>query len=225
MTTEGLLAELKRYLLNAEGNREEARKATARANMLDLERKALRDRIARAEALMTKQAESAEVDSKTFGPSFTLGYVRGLLEGIRTALREHECPDALLPDGETCPRCGGPRAPSGIGGGSWVHFPRQPLPAATEHEHKVSLRFIARGGLVEACDCGATLKYSIHDDPVWKEALEALESRPTREQALRAMTRWAEVYHATHAAHAQQISIDELTIEGCLAAAMKKEGE
>lgn len=35
-----------------------------------------------------------------------------------------DCPDALLPDGEVCPRCGGPRAPSGSGGGSWVHFPR-----------------------------------------------------------------------------------------------------
>jgi hypothetical protein len=32
------------------------------------------------------------------------------------------CPDAQLPDGETCPRCGGNRAPSGVGGGSWVHF-------------------------------------------------------------------------------------------------------
>lgn len=34
------------------------------------------------------------------------------------------CPDALLPDGPTCPRCGGPRGPSGVDGGSWVHFPR-----------------------------------------------------------------------------------------------------
>lgn len=39
---------------------------------------------------------------------------------------DEECPDNLLPDGETCPRCGGPRAPSGIDGGSWVHFPRRP---------------------------------------------------------------------------------------------------
>lgn len=36
----------------------------------------------------------------------------------------NECPDALLPDGDVCPRCGGPRAPSGVDGGSWVHFPR-----------------------------------------------------------------------------------------------------
>lgn len=35
-----------------------------------------------------------------------------------------ECPDDLTPGGPTCPRCGGPRAPSGVGGGSWVHFPR-----------------------------------------------------------------------------------------------------
>jgi hypothetical protein len=31
------------------------------------------------------------------------------------------CPDALLPDGDTCPRCGWRRGPSGAGGGSWVH--------------------------------------------------------------------------------------------------------
>lgn len=31
------------------------------------------------------------------------------------------CPDALLPDGEICPRCGKLRAPSGVDGGSWVH--------------------------------------------------------------------------------------------------------
>ena len=33
-----------------------------------------------------------------------------------------KCPDALLPDGPTCPRCGGRRGPSGIDGGSWVHY-------------------------------------------------------------------------------------------------------
>jgi len=33
-----------------------------------------------------------------------------------------KCEDALLPDGPKCPRCGGRRGPSGIGGGSWVHF-------------------------------------------------------------------------------------------------------
>jgi hypothetical protein len=32
------------------------------------------------------------------------------------------CPDNLLPDGETCPRCSGPRGPSGVDGGSWVHL-------------------------------------------------------------------------------------------------------
>lgn len=38
------------------------------------------------------------------------------------------CPDALLPYGPVCPRCGGPRAPSGVGGGSWVHFPHESRP-------------------------------------------------------------------------------------------------
>ncbi len=32
------------------------------------------------------------------------------------------CPDGLLPDGPICPRCGKNRAPSGIGGGTWVHW-------------------------------------------------------------------------------------------------------
>jgi hypothetical protein len=35
------------------------------------------------------------------------------------------CEDALTPDGDSCPRCGGPRAPSGVDGGSWVHFPQR----------------------------------------------------------------------------------------------------
>ncbi len=33
-----------------------------------------------------------------------------------------KCPNALLPDGPVCPRCGGRRGPSGVDGGSWVHF-------------------------------------------------------------------------------------------------------
>lgn len=32
-----------------------------------------------------------------------------------------KCQDGALPDGPTCPKCGGERAPSGVGGGSWVH--------------------------------------------------------------------------------------------------------
>ncbi len=33
-----------------------------------------------------------------------------------------ECPNALLPDGPICPRCGERRGPSGVDGGSWVHY-------------------------------------------------------------------------------------------------------
>lgn len=45
---------------------------------------------------------------------------------LRTRIAQLEarpsgCPDAQLPDGPTCPKCGGYRAPSGVGGGSWVH--------------------------------------------------------------------------------------------------------
>jgi len=32
-----------------------------------------------------------------------------------------KCEDGLTPDGPVCPRCGGPRGPSGVDGGSWVH--------------------------------------------------------------------------------------------------------
>lgn len=32
------------------------------------------------------------------------------------------CPDGVLPDGPVCPRCGGRRGPSGVGGGTWVHY-------------------------------------------------------------------------------------------------------
>lgn len=35
---------------------------------------------------------------------------------------ETKCPDGLLPDGENCPRCGERRGPSGVDGGSWVHY-------------------------------------------------------------------------------------------------------
>lgn len=35
------------------------------------------------------------------------------------------CPDGLTPDGDTCPRCDGKRAPSGIDGGTWVHVHRE----------------------------------------------------------------------------------------------------
>ena len=36
-----------------------------------------------------------------------------------------QCPNGLTPDGPVCPRCGGDRAPSGVDGGSWVHFQRR----------------------------------------------------------------------------------------------------
>lgn len=45
---------------------------------------------------------------------------------------EAVCPDGLTPDGAVCPRCGGARAPSGIGGGTWVHFPSPAPPEAKE---------------------------------------------------------------------------------------------
>lgn len=47
-----------------------------------------------------------------------------LLRQMRSEKASGLCPDALLPDGEHCPRCGCKRAPSGIDGGSWVHVVR-----------------------------------------------------------------------------------------------------
>lgn len=44
------------------------------------------------------------------------------IRGTVTASAEERCPDGLLPDGPVCPRCGRNRAPSGIDGGTWVHF-------------------------------------------------------------------------------------------------------
>lgn len=38
------------------------------------------------------------------------------------AANDEKCPNALTPDGPVCPRCGGRRGPSGVGGGSWVHY-------------------------------------------------------------------------------------------------------
>jgi hypothetical protein len=37
-------------------------------------------------------------------------------------IKQEKCPDALTPDGPVCPRCGGRRGPSGVDGGSWVHY-------------------------------------------------------------------------------------------------------
>jgi len=54
------------------------------------------------------------------------------------------CPDALLPDGTICPRCGNERAPSGVDGGSWVHVMRSPRAAPdTEGETPVVARNLA----------------------------------------------------------------------------------
>lgn len=37
-------------------------------------------------------------------------------------ISNNDCPNALLPDGPICPRCGNRRGPSGVDGGSWVHY-------------------------------------------------------------------------------------------------------
>lgn len=39
--------------------------------------------------------------------------------------QQQKCKDGQLPDGPVCPSCGGERAPSGIDGGSWVHYTKK----------------------------------------------------------------------------------------------------
>lgn len=42
--------------------------------------------------------------------------------GRKDQPKSEQCPDGLTPDGEICPRCGGRRGPSGVDGGTWVHY-------------------------------------------------------------------------------------------------------
>lgn len=50
------------------------------------------------------------------------GVVRpNMREVFRNHMEKESCVDGLLPDGEICPKCGEKRAPSGVGGGTWVH--------------------------------------------------------------------------------------------------------
>jgi len=63
------------------------------------------------------------------------------------------CPDDLLPDGAICPRCGGLREPSGVNGGSWVHY--NPANArVTEYNHGVLL---SSKPLYPTCEPGAVV--------------------------------------------------------------------
>lgn len=50
------------------------------------------------------------------------GAMIGALMSKPSPWETNKCPDNLLPDGEVCPRCGGRRSPSGVDGGSWVHY-------------------------------------------------------------------------------------------------------
>jgi hypothetical protein len=45
----------------------------------------------------------------------------GFFTGIEKR-EQSKCPDGLLPDGPVCPRCGGNRGPSGVDGGTWIHY-------------------------------------------------------------------------------------------------------
>lgn len=57
--------------------------------------------------------------------------------------RSARCPDGLLPDGEICPRCGGRRGPSGVEGGTWVHYPASPDPEHTRAtEQETAIHFV-----------------------------------------------------------------------------------
>lgn len=73
----------------------------------------------------------------------------------RIAEQAGACVNGLLPDGPICPRCGGPRAPSGAMGGMWVHFPgvaARPEPAPQRNDqpsvHDLVLLDLGSGNLV-----------------------------------------------------------------------------
>ncbi len=60
-----------------------------------------------------------------------------------------KCPDALLPDGDICPRCGGPRGPSGVDGGSWVHISTAPdRVVSSEYSRGVLVREVLANGVI-----------------------------------------------------------------------------
>jgi len=44
------------------------------------------------------------------------------LDMVANGIRSEKCPNGLTPDGPICPRCGKRRGPSGVDGGSWVHY-------------------------------------------------------------------------------------------------------
>lgn len=59
---------------------------------------------------------------EALGNLVQVGLDSGLDPYESESVSEAACPDNLTPDGQTCPRCGQPRGPSGVGGGSWVHL-------------------------------------------------------------------------------------------------------
>lgn len=71
--------------------------------------------------LLEKHIESAQLTPSEIREAAILATIHYEMRTMRQFLIPRDCPDALLPDGEICPRCGGKRAPSGVGGGSWVH--------------------------------------------------------------------------------------------------------
>lgn len=88
-----------------------------------------------------------------------------------------KCQDALLPDGEVCPRCGGKRAPSGVDGGSWVHVgeappqperAEEPQASAPSPEQQLARRRAAR-------EEGFTVQAGVPEQP---------EAAPSRDAAV-----------------------------------------
>ena len=62
---------------------------------------------------------------------------------------ETKCEDGLISDGDICPRCGGPRAPSGVGGGTWVHVSTKPdRVVITEYSYGKLVRQVLANGVV-----------------------------------------------------------------------------
>ena len=91
----------------------------------EAELSAARADAAHTHTLWAMYADAADRALRTFSRNCPLP-PRPITSAARAALSAEgpQCENGLLPDGPVCPRCGGPRGPSGVDGGSWVHMLR-----------------------------------------------------------------------------------------------------
>lgn len=103
-------------------------------------------------------------------------------------MNSERCPDALLPDGPTCPRCGGNRAPSGVDGGSWVHYERPNLSRSGWANIELAQCQVTSEKEVIAYAAGTKGKSLISYDPTLDEMHAALSELKAARAKLNAAT-------------------------------------